>query len=185
MANDRLRVSESTAASAATAADTGVTSNVVAEADENEVDDVALYHDSDDGVDDDSVDDNDDMPCCAKLCHAMLSMLSYAKLCSSAVAAADVYMIPRSITCIAFPLTLSSSRLQPPSHRIKPACPLLANYMAPKEATTEGRAAQPAGASSSAAQPASFPVRELNKRSGQFGAWSVVVQQAQVLEERS
>lgn len=121
----------------------------------------------------------------AKLCHAMLSMLSYAKLCLSAVAAADVYMIPRSITCIAFPLTLSSSRLQPPSHRIKPACPLLANYMAPKEATTEGRAAQPAGASSSAAQPALFPLRELNKRSGQFGAWSVVVQQAQVLEERS
>ena len=88
MANDRLRVSESTAASAATAADTGVTSNVVAEADENEVDDVALYHDSDDGVDDDSVDDNDDMPCCAKLCCAMrcyamlcYANLSYAKLC--------------------------------------------------------------------------------------------------------
>ena len=78
MANDRLRVSESTAASAATAADTGVTSNVVAEADENEVDDVALIHDSDDGVDDDSVDDNDDRPCCAKLCYVMLS---YAKLC--------------------------------------------------------------------------------------------------------
>ena len=61
MANDRLRVSESTAASAATAADTGVTPNVVAEADENEVDDVALYHDSDDAVDDDSVDGNADM----------------------------------------------------------------------------------------------------------------------------
>ena len=87
MANDRLRVSESTAASAATAADTGVTSNDVAE-DENEVDDVALYHDSDDGVDDDSADDNDDMPCCAKLCYVMLgsaklccAMLSHAKLC--------------------------------------------------------------------------------------------------------
>lgn len=78
MANDRLRVSESTAASAATAADTGVTSNVVAEADENEADDVALYHDSDDGVDDDSVADNDDMPCFAKLCYVMLSN---AKLC--------------------------------------------------------------------------------------------------------
>ena len=37
-----------------------------------------------------------------------------------------------------------------------------------------------AGASDSAAQPATLPLRELNKRSGQFGAWAVVVQQAQV-----
>jgi len=42
-----------------------------------------------------------------------------------------------------------------------------------------------AGAPGSAAQPVVLPLRELNKRSGQFGAWSVVVQQAQVFEESS
>ena len=41
-------------------------------------------------------------------------------------------------------------------------------------------APQPAAASGGAAQPATLPLRELNKRSGQFGAWAVVVQQAQV-----
>ena len=34
----------------------------------------------------------------------------------------------------------------------------------------------------SAAQPVSLPLRELNKRSGQFGSWAVVVQQAKVDE---
>ena len=36
-------------------------------------------------------------------------------------------------------------------------------------------ASQPAAASDSAAQPATLPLRELTKRSAQFGAWSVVV----------
>ena len=40
-------------------------------------------------------------------------------------------------------------------------------------------ATQPAAASDSAAQPATLPLRELNKRSGQFGAWDVVVQRCQ------
>ena len=37
-----------------------------------------------------------------------------------------------------------------------------------------------AGASNSAAQHATLPLRELNKRSGEFGSWAVVVRQAQV-----
>ena len=41
-------------------------------------------------------------------------------------------------------------------------------------------APQPAAASDGAAQPATLPLRELNKRSGQFGAWAVVVRQTQV-----
>ena len=41
-------------------------------------------------------------------------------------------------------------------------------------------APQPASASGGAAQPVTLPLRELNKRSGQFGAWAVVVRQAQV-----
>ena len=41
-------------------------------------------------------------------------------------------------------------------------------------------ATQPAAASDSAAHPATLPLRELTKRSAQFGAWSVVVTQAQI-----
>jgi hypothetical protein len=52
--------------------------------------------------------------------------------------------------------------------------------MAEKDAADQSRAEQPAKAASGAAQPASLPLRELNKRSGQFGSWAVVVQQAQV-----
>ena len=66
--------------------------------------------------------------------------------------------------------------------------------MAPKGQASKARAAQPAAAKASAGQPAAqpaaksdsaeqhatLPLRELNKRSGQFGAWAVVVQQAQV-----
>ena len=37
-----------------------------------------------------------------------------------------------------------------------------------------------AHAAASAARPVTLPLRELNKRSGQFGAWDVVVQQCQV-----
>ena len=64
--------------------------------------------------------------------------------------------------------------------------------MAPKAATTGSRAAQPATPSGSAAQPtppsgsaaqpALLPLHELNKRSAQFGAWTVVVRQARVEE---
>ena len=80
--------------------------------------------------------------------------------------------------------------------------------MGPKGVTPNSRAVQPAAATDSAAQPASqpaaetasaaqlasqpaaaaggtapsatLPLRELSKRSGQFGAWLVVVQQAKV-----
>ena len=80
--------------------------------------------------------------------------------------------------------------------------------MGPKGVTANSRAVQPAAATDSAAQPASqpaaetasaaqlasqpaaaaggtapsatLPLRELTKRSGQFGAWFVVVQQAKV-----
>ena len=56
--------------------------------------------------------------------------------------------------------------------------------MAATGATAKRSAAQPAppqaAATGGAAQPATLPLRELNKRSGQFGAWAVVVQQAQV-----
>ena len=66
--------------------------------------------------------------------------------------------------------------------------------MAPKDQASKASAAQPAAANASAGQPAAqpaaksdsaeqhatLPLRELNKRSGQFGAWAVVVQQAQV-----
>ena len=66
--------------------------------------------------------------------------------------------------------------------------------MAPKGQASKTSAAQPAAAKASAGQPAAqpaaksdsaeqhatLPLRELNKRSGQFGAWAVVVQQAQV-----
>ena len=52
--------------------------------------------------------------------------------------------------------------------------PVLAAAMATTGAT------QPAAASDSAAQPATLPLRELNKRSGQFGAWAVVVRHTQV-----
>jgi hypothetical protein len=38
--------------------------------------------------------------------------------------------------------------------------------------------------SASAAQPVSFPLRELNQRSGVFGSWGVVVHQARVIGER-
>ena len=47
----------------------------------------------------------------------------------------------------------------------------LASFMPPKEE-----------AENSAAQPALLPLRELNKRSAQFGGWTVVVRQAQVEE---
>ena len=39
---------------------------------------------------------------------------------------------------------------------------------------------QPAAAAGGTAKSATLPLRELSKRSGQFGAWSVVVQQAKV-----
>ena len=53
--------------------------------------------------------------------------------------------------------------------------PHRAKAMAPK-------AEQPVGKAASAAQPVSLPLRELNMRSGQFGSWAVVVQQAKVDE---
>ena len=84
----------------------------------------------------------------------------------------------------------------------------VAKAMGPKGVTPNSRAVQPAAATDSAAQPASppaaetasvaqldsqpaaaaggtaksatLPLRELSKRSGQFGAWLVVVQQAKV-----
>ena len=46
----------------------------------------------------------------------------------------------------------------------------------------KGKATQPAPPSGSAAQPAVLPLHELNKRSAQFGAWTVVVRQARVEE---
>ena len=52
----------------------------------------------------------------------------------------------------------------------------------PKAAATNSSAAASAAPSGNAAQLAVLPLRELNKRSGQFGAWTVVVQQAQVEE---
>ena len=54
--------------------------------------------------------------------------------------------------------------------------------MAPKAEATESKAAQLATPKGSAAQPALIPLRELNKRSAQFGAWTVVVRQARVEE---
>ena len=48
--------------------------------------------------------------------------------------------------------------------------------------TTESKATQPAPPFGSAAQPALLPLRELNKRSAQFGTWTVVVRQARVEE---
>ena len=38
--------------------------------------------------------------------------------------------------------------------------------------------------SASPAQAVSFPLRELNQRSGNFGSWAVVVHQARVIGER-
>ena len=54
--------------------------------------------------------------------------------------------------------------------------------MAPQSAPTSDSATQSAAASGSAGQPVSLPLRELNKRSGQFGTWIVVIRQAQVDE---
>ena len=46
----------------------------------------------------------------------------------------------------------------------------------------KGKATAAASPFSSAAQPAVLPLHELNKRSAQFGAWTVVVRQARVEE---
>ena len=58
----------------------------------------------------------------------------------------------------------------------------LASFMAPDTAAEESKAAQPTPPFGSAAQPAVLPLRELNKRSALFGAWTVVVRQARVEE---
>ena len=52
--------------------------------------------------------------------------------------------------------------------------------MAPGAAGSAAQPPQSAGASDSAAQPATLPLRELNKRSAQFGTWVVVVRQPKV-----
>ena len=54
--------------------------------------------------------------------------------------------------------------------------------MASKKQKFDSSAEQPAASPGSAAQSVSLPLRELSKRSGQFGAWTVVVRQAQVDE---
>jgi len=63
--------------------------------------------------------------------------------------------------------------------------PVVAKAMAQKTGTTRNSAEQPAEPPGGAAQPASLPLCELNKRSAQFGTWAVIVQQAQVFEECS
>lgn len=65
-------------------------------------------------------------------------------------------------------------------------CPqLLVKAMTTKSTAIGSGAGQPADAPGNAAQLASLPLCELNKRSAQFGTWNVVVQQAQVSEESS
>ena len=54
--------------------------------------------------------------------------------------------------------------------------------MAPNTENSGSSAAQPAAPPGSAAQSVSLPLRELSKRSSQFGAWTVVVRHAQVDE---
>lgn len=78
------------------------------------------------------------------------------------------------------------------AHSALTHCGALAKLLAPQRATTgskatipappSGKAAQTATASGSAAQLASLHLRKLNKRSTQFGAWTVVVRGAQVEE---
>ena len=58
----------------------------------------------------------------------------------------------------------------------------LASFMAPNAEAKESKATQPTPPFGSAAQPALLPLRELNKRSALFGAWTVVVRQARVEE---
>ena len=54
-----------------------------------------------------------------------------------------------------------------------------------KAMAAAGSTADPGVAkSASVAQPVSFPLRELNQRSGNFGSWAVVVHQAKVIGER-
>ena len=57
---------------------------------------------------------------------------------------------------------------------------VLAAAMAPGAAGSASQPADSAGASDNAEQHETQPLRELNKRSAQFGTWVVVVRQPQV-----
>ena len=60
------------------------------------------------------------------------------------------------------------------------SAPQPASQLAAESASVAQLDAQPAAAAGGTAKSSTLPLRELSKRSAQFGAWSVVVQQAKV-----
>ena len=90
------------------------------------------------------------------------------------------------LRCSSFTSVPLSSPAELRRQRRALTCPqLLVKAMTTKSTAIGSGAGQPADAPGNAAQLASLPLCELNKRSAQFGTWNVVVQQAQVSEESS